>query len=196
MAENEDKNSKNNNTGTAGAESIEKENKKETENEAKKQENKESEESIEAVKKEAEELKDRLLRLAAEFDNYKKRANSDMQAAKDLGKAELIKKLLPALDAFEIAIYSAGNSEEEEKTKGFELVFSEIKEVLKNEGLKEIDTDGKYNPYMQEVVLTKPSEKEEGSVLEVVRKGYMFNDIMLRPASVIISSGKPENKNK
>ncbi|MGC8676024.1 MAG: nucleotide exchange factor GrpE [Candidatus Micrarchaeia archaeon] len=138
---------------------------------------------------EAAELKDRLLRLAAEFDNYKKRVASEAQASKTVGKAELISKLLPAIDAFEIALYSLGD-EHKELCKGFELVFSDLYEALKSEGLEEIGTSGKFDPYKQEVVLTRPSDKEEGSVVEVVRKGYLFNGILIRPASVIVSSGK------
>ncbi|MGC8629030.1 MAG: nucleotide exchange factor GrpE [Candidatus Micrarchaeia archaeon] len=141
--------------------------------------------------KQIAELKDRLLRLVAEFDNYRKRAAEDMKSAKDLGKAELIAKLLPAIDSFEIAISSIiYNPEQREKDKGFELVFSEFYDTLKKEGLEEIDTKGKYDPYKHEVVLTRPSDKEDGTIIEVIRKGYAFNGILLRPASVIISSGK------
>ncbi|MEM0147075.1 MAG: nucleotide exchange factor GrpE [Candidatus Micrarchaeaceae archaeon] len=138
---------------------------------------------------EVAELKDRLLRFAAEFDNYKKKAANDIQHAKDLGKAELIAKLLPAIDAFEIALYSMNNNQDE-LNKGFGLVFTDLYETLKSEGLQEVNIKSKFDPYTQEAVLTKPSEKEEGSVLEVVRKGYTFNSILIRPASVIVSNGK------
>ncbi|MGC8547925.1 MAG: nucleotide exchange factor GrpE [Candidatus Micrarchaeia archaeon] len=158
-----------------------------------KQEKKQQQESeLEKKEKEIAELKDRFLRLAAEFDNYKKKVASDIQSAKDIGKAELIAKLLPAIDAFEIAIYSVNGAEQQERDKGFELVFSELYDALKAEGLREIEAKGKYDPYKHEVVLTRPSDKEEGSVIEVVRKGYMFNGILLRPASVIVSNGKKE----
>ncbi|MEM3781407.1 MAG: nucleotide exchange factor GrpE [Candidatus Micrarchaeaceae archaeon] len=138
---------------------------------------------------EVAELKDRLLRLAAEFDNYKKKAASDIQRAKELGKAELIARILPAIDAFEIALYSIG-ADQKELSKGFGLVFTDLYEALKSEGLQEVGAEGKLDPYKQEVILTRPSEKEEGSVIEIVRKGYMFNSILIRPASVIVSSGK------
>ena len=160
--------------------------------EQEKQEKKQQESELEKKEKEIAELKDRFLRLAAEFDNYKKKVASDIQSAKDIGKAELIAKLLPAIDAFEIAIYSVNGAEQQERDKGFELVFSELYDALKAEGLREIEAKGKYDPYKHEVVLTRPSDKEEGSVIEVVRKGYMFNGILLRPASVIVSNGKKE----
>ncbi len=168
--------------------------------EAKQQENKaqgngqqQQENELEKKDKEIAELKDRLLRLAAEFDNYKKKIASDVQSAKDVGKAELISKLLPVIDAFEIALYSSSLSEQQkEVTKGFELIFSELYETLKSEGMQEVEVKGKFDPYTQEVLLTKPSEKPEGSVIEVVRKGYAFKGILLRPASVIVSNGKKE----
>ncbi|MGC9037104.1 MAG: nucleotide exchange factor GrpE [Candidatus Micrarchaeia archaeon] len=172
--------------------------------EAKQQENKEGnkqqqekqqqqENELEKKEKEIAELKDRLLRLAAEFDNYKKKVASDVQSAKDVGKAELVSKLLPVIDAFEIALYSSSLSEQQkEVTKGFELIFSELYETLKNEGMQEVEVKGKFDPYTQEVLLTKPSEKPEGSVIEVVRKGYAFKGILIRPASVIVSNGKKE----
>ena len=153
----------------------------------------------EAGSKEASELKDRLLRLAAEFDNYKKKVANDLKAAKDIGKAELASKLLPSLDEFELAISAICNEKEgagSGSIKGIELVFSNIIDTLKDEGLKEIDAKGRYDPYKHEVMLTKPSEKEEGTILEVIRKGYQFNDILLRPSSVIISNGRTEDKEK
>jgi molecular chaperone GrpE len=134
------------------------------------------------------EMKDRLLRLAAEFDNYKKKTAKDMDSAKNVGKAELIKKLLPALDEFELALYAFSNSDSEKSNaKGIELVFSNIADALKNAGLKEIDAKGRYDPYKHEIMMIKESKEPEGTIIEVVRKGYYFNEIMLRPSSVIVS---------
>lgn len=142
-------------------------------------------------------LKDRLLRLAAEFDNYKKKIANDIKVAKDLGKAELIVKLLSSLDEFELAFSSLCNNKEVAgEIKGIELVFSNIYDTLKGEGLKEIEAKGKYDPYRHEVMLTKPSDKDEGTILEVIRKGYLFKEILLRPSSVIISSGRSKAEDK
>lgn len=158
-----------------------------------KQEGKEAQQAQQAqqANKEVEELRDRLLRLAAEFDNYKKMVQRDIDNAKNMGKAELIAKLLPAIDAFEIALLSMPEREKE-TVKGLELVFTELYDTLKKEGLEEIPAKGKLDPYKHEVLLARPSDKEEGTILEVVRKGYMFNGIMIRPASVIVSNGKKE----
>ncbi|MFP3215006.1 MAG: nucleotide exchange factor GrpE [Candidatus Micrarchaeota archaeon] len=165
------------------------------------EEGKESKEEEKLVsEKEYLELKDRLLRLAAEFDNYKKRTAKENENAKLLGKAELMRKLLPTLDEFELAL--SVSSKENKEIKGFEMIFSNLLDALKSEGLEVIETNGKYDPYKHEIILTKESDKEEGSILEVVRKGYMLNGILLRPATVIVAkaksepSGEAEGKNK
>lgn len=154
------------------------------------------EEKEEEVKTEGDELKERLLRMAAEFDNYKKRATKDIENAKGIGKAEIVAKLLPIIDEFHLAVESLEMKTDQEK--GLALVLSNFTDVLKKEGLKEIDCNGVYDPYRHEVIMTKESKEKEGIVLDVVRKGYFLNEIMLRPASVIVSdgSGKKEETKK
>ncbi|MDE1855835.1 MAG: nucleotide exchange factor GrpE, partial [Candidatus Micrarchaeota archaeon] len=115
---------------------------------------------------EALELKDRLLRLAAEFDNYKKRVAKDAEAGKTIGKVDIVRKLLPTLDEFELAINSM-NSANDGSAKGIEMVYSNLIDALKSEGLRTIETKGKADPYRHEVMLAKESEKDEGTILEV-----------------------------
>ena len=142
----------------------------------------------EKQKDEKEELRDRMLRLAAEFDNYKKRAAAEMDKAKDIGRAELLKGLLPVLDDFELALEVANPEKENVFSKGIEMVYSNFIEVLKKEGLTEIKTDGVFDPYRHEIMLSRPDGKRKpGTILEVVKKGYAFRGIMLRPASVIVA---------
>lgn len=170
------------------------EEKKESE---KRSEQKEKKEEQEEAKSESEEAKERFLRLAAEFDNYKKRTSKDLEASRNIGKAELASKLLPIMDEFELAL---GNLDmNTEHGKGLALVLSNFIDVMKKEGLKEIACEGTYDPYQHEVIMIKESEKKEGTILDVVRKGYIWNGIMLRPASVIVSNGggeKEETKTK
>ncbi len=144
-----------------------------------------SEEKKKEVSNEVAEIKDRLLRLAAEFDNYKKRSVKEADAAKTIGKAELMRRLLPVLDEFGLAMEAI--EAKSEMNKGIALVFSNFSETLKKEGLREIDASGPSDPYKHEVILTRTSDKKDGEILEVVRKGYEMNGIMLRPASVIVS---------
>ena len=140
--------------------------------------------------REIAEVKDRLLRLAAEFDNYKKKVAKDMDASKNMGKAELVRTLLPTLDEFELALNSINNTENDScNMKGVELVFSNVLDALRSAGLKEIAANGRYDPYKHEIVMTRESKEAEGTILEVVRKGYSFNEFMLRPSAVIVSKG-------
>lgn len=140
-------------------------------------------------------LRDRLLRLAAEFDNYKKRVAKDLDSSKELGRSEVVAKLLPTIDEFELAMRAF--EKDDEHMKGMALIFSNLMSTLKGFGLREIDVTGKFDPYKHEIVLVRESEKDDGEIIEVVRKGYTMNNVMLRPASVIVSkpeSGKEKTK--
>lgn len=141
----------------------------------------------------ADAVRERLVRLAAEFDNYKKRVAKEIEGSKNVGKAEAISRILPSLDELELAM-AAMNSDG--KDRGIKLVYSNLVNALKSLGLKEIEVDGKFDPYKHEIMLAKASKENEGTILEVVRKGYTLNGIMLRPASVIVSNGSVEEKNK
>jgi molecular chaperone GrpE len=149
-------------------------------------------EDAEVKDSEAAELKDRLLRMAAEFDNYKKRVAKDIDNSKDLGRADVISKLLPTLDEFELAMASMGK--EDENHKGIALIYSNLISTLKGFGLREIDAKGKADPYRHEIVMAQKSDTEDGTIIGVVRKGYMLNEIMIRPASVIISQNDAEKQ--
>ncbi|MGI0100245.1 MAG: nucleotide exchange factor GrpE [Candidatus Micrarchaeaceae archaeon] len=137
-----------------------------------------------------EDLKERFLRLAAEFDNYKKRVRKDMDGAQEFGKAALVKDMLPIIDEFELAVLAISDVKDKNIVKGMEMLYSNFMEVLKKEGLKEIDADGKFDPYKHEIMMVKESGENDGAILEVLKKGYFFGDRLLRPASVIVSKNK------
>ncbi len=143
-------------------------------------------------KDENSEMKERMLRLAAEFDNYKKRSKKELEAAEDSGKARLAKSLLPIIDEFELAIMAV-NGSKDSIAKGMEMLYSNLLDTLKKAGLSEIEAKGIFDPYKHEIVLVKESKEKEGTILEVVKKGYIFNGIMIRPSSVIISKPKGED---
>jgi molecular chaperone GrpE len=142
---------------------------------------------------EYEELKERTLRLAAEFDNYKKRSASDVANAKNVGKAEMLKRMLPVLDEFELAMISSAKSQDENLSKGVKMVYANMMDALRAEGLSELEPNGKYDPYTDEIIMARETDKEPGTVLEVLKKGYKMNGILVRPASVIISK-EPQSK--
>jgi molecular chaperone GrpE len=139
------------------------------------------------------ELKEKMLRLAAEFDNYKKRAQKDLDESVAIGNASLIKEMLPVLDEFELAIMALGKSGDREMTKGIEMLYSNFVEVLRKNGLKETKCEGTFNPFKHEIVMVRESKEKEGTIIGVLKKGYELSGRLLRPASVIIS--KPAAKN-
>lgn len=145
-----------------------------------------------------DDAKERLLRLAAEFDNYKKRVSGEIVNAKNLGKAELLRDFLPILDEFELALIAVSKADNTELAKGIELLYSNVVEFLKKEGVKEVRTEGIYDPFMHEIALTRESDKKQGTILEVIKRGYTLNNALLRPAMVIVASdgGKEPDKGK
>jgi molecular chaperone GrpE len=134
--------------------------------------------------KERDEYLDALQRLKAEFDNYRKRVARDQQELAARAHERLVKELVPVLDDLERAINHEGDIEE-----GVKLVHRALADALTKEGLTEIETDGKFDPHTQEALLAQPSEADEGTVIQVLQKGYKLGDRVLRPARVIISSG-------
>jgi molecular chaperone GrpE len=133
-----------------------------------------------------------LQRVAADFDNYRKRAARDQEALVARAHERLVKQLLPVLDNLERALVSAAEHEEEKVLEGVELIARELHDALRREGLEEIETDGRFDPHVHEALLTQPSEAEEGSVIEVLQKGYRLGDRVLRPARVVVSQGLSE----
>jgi molecular chaperone GrpE len=142
-----------------------------------------------------EDYKEKFLRLAAEFDNYKKRVKTEIEAAKCLGKAELAKSLLPVLDEFELAVATAGGSSDKTLAKGIELLYSNFYDVMKKCGLSEIPVGEAFDPYKHEIIMVQEDEKlKPGTIIEVAKKGYALGGIMLRPAVVIVAKEKEVKK--
>ena len=141
------------------------------------------------------ELTDTLQRLQAEFENYKKRIDKDKEEFVKYSKADVINRLLPVLDTFEIALK---NTKDQEKfVKGMEMVYTQIFSTFENEGLRPIDTKGKkFDPFYHEVMLKQTSDKDEGMILEELQKGYMLNDKVLRHSKVKISEKKKVDDKK
>ena len=139
---------------------------------------------VEQLNKDKLELTLHLQRLQAEFENFQKRnANDNLRFAK-LANKELIKHLLPILDNFQLAFQ---NKESKEFIKGMELINSNFYSILEENGLKKIDTKGKFNPYKHEVLLTEDSKKESETILEELQPGYTLNGEILRNAKVKVS---------
>src|SRR5437773_10562608 len=146
------------------------------------------EERAALLEKERDEHLDDLKRVAAEFENYRKRVARDQQSLAARAHERLVKELLPVLDDLERALAAAEEHEEAKLEEGVRLVHAELASALEREGLAEIETNGRFDPHVHEALLSQPSEAEEGSVLEVVQKGYRLGDRVVRPARVVVAA--------
>jgi molecular chaperone GrpE len=153
---------------------------------------------VEALLAEADEKREEYLRdlqrLAAEFENYRKRAARDQEALDARATERLVKALLPVLDDLGRAVEAAAKHEEAQLEEGVALVERQLRETLAKEGLEEIPTDGRFDPHVHEALLSQPSEAEEGAIVDVQQKGYRLGDRVLRPARVVVSQGVGETQ--
>ena len=140
------------------------------------------------VTRERDEYLDALQRVKAEFDNYRKRAARDQESLVARAHESLVKELLPILDDLERALEAAAEHEEAKLEEGVRLVHRSLRDLLAKEGLTEVETNGKFDPHVHEALLSQPSDEEEGTVIEVVQKGYTLGDRVVRPARVVVAA--------
>ena len=144
--------------------------------------------TVEELTRERDEYLDSLQRLKAEFDNFRKRTESERAAQAARASESLVKELLPVLDDLERALVAAEEHEEAKLEDGVRLVHRALADVLARAGLAEIETDGAFDPHVHEALLAQPVEgAEPGSVVEVLQKGYRLGDRVLRPARVVVA---------
>jgi len=138
----------------------------------------------------AEENWEKFLYLAADFENYKKRAARERQEAVTFANEALLKKLIPTLDAFEMALAAAKPDPATQSLReGIVMVSNQLKSTLAQAGLEEIDATGNmFDPASHEA-LSQEEKREvpEGRVLQQIRKGYKFHNRLIRPAGVIVA---------
>jgi molecular chaperone GrpE len=150
----------------------------------------ELEERLAEVEKERDEHLDDLKRVAAEFENYRKRVARDQASLGARAPERRVKELLPVLDDLERALEAASEHQEGKVEEGVRLVQRELQEALGKEGLVEIETNGNFDPHVHEALVSQPSEQDDGAILEVLQKGYRLGDRVLRPARVVVSQGE------
>jgi molecular chaperone GrpE len=145
------------------------------------------EDELAEVQRERDEYLDSLQRLKAEFDNYRKRSAREQAAFFARANEQLLKELLPVLDDLERALEAAAKHEEAQLEEGVRLVHRALADALAQAGLAEIETNGRFDPHVHESLLSQPSDEEEGTVIDVVQKGYRLGDRVLRPARVVVA---------
>lgn len=131
---------------------------------------------------------DAYLRLAADFDNYRKRVARDQADVARRANERLLNELLPVIDDLERALEAAAAHEEATLEEGVRLVHRSLSGLLERHGLSEIVAEGPFDPHVHEALLTQHAEgAEQGSVVQVLQKGYRLGDRVLRPARVIVA---------
>ncbi len=180
-----DKNKKENNPVETTEENV---------NEAGKETGKETVEltEIEKLKQENGELRDLLLRKVAEFENYKKRKDTEVTEFIKYSAEKIIKELIPVYNDLDRSLHSVNKGETkdlETLKQGLELVYQKFSNVLENEGLKEIDVMGKpFDVDTMDALMQVPKEVEPNTVVEVIEKGYMLKDKVIKHAKVLVSA--------
>lgn len=133
-------------------------------------------------------IKDSLQRLQAEFSNFRKRTEDEKSKFVTMATEQLIRKILPVMDNFELALNA--HKEETEFSKGIEMIYAQLKEVMHEEGLTPIVTQGKFDPNIHEAILVEETDDSENEVKQVLQSGYKIGDKVIRHAKVKISKKK------
>lgn len=144
------------------------------------------------AEKEIATLRDAQLRKLAEFENFRKRTDREKAEYFRFALADFVRDLLPVLDNFERALGHAPAAADDEYRLGIELIYRQLAESLKKRGLREVSTDGPFDPNVHEAVAREESaDVEPSTILEVLQKGYYLNDRLLRPAFVKVAVAPP-----
>lgn len=149
---------------------------------------------LEKLASEKADLKNTLIRLQADFDNYRKRTERERQSERHRGAESLVESLLPVLDGFDRAISAHRDAAHDEFRKGFELIRRQLLDVLSKQGLKKIETEGKpFDPNFHHAIerVETPGQPDD-TVLEELQAGYVFHGKVLRPAMVRVAAN-PEH---
>ncbi len=142
--------------------------------------------------------KDRVLRLSAEFENYKKRKQRELDSFKRFANETVFKQLLTIVDNLERAIASTKEtSDQEVLLKGVELTYGEIVKLFETFSVKPVEAENQiFDPnFHQAVTQEETSEVPDNTITKVLQKGYLLHDRLIRPAMVVVSKNNKENKN-
>ncbi|GBD07179.1 Protein GrpE [bacterium HR21] len=151
------------------------------------------EEELAQLRQQYEELREQHLRLAADFDNYRKRMLREREAWAETLTEHLLRQLLPIADQLEMALQL--ESSEEALRRGVELIYRNLMKLLETLGVKPIDVSPgqPFDVYYHEAVLRLPSELPEGTIVKELQRGYLFRERVLRHARVAVSTGAQDD---
>ena len=159
---------------------------------------KEMEAKLEVKEEAAKETYDRLLRVSADFENYKKRATREIEEFRKYANQSLLKEMLSVVDNLELAINSSNDGEKTDKTliEGLNLTLNEILRVFEKFDVKPIEARGKtFDPAYHEAVMREETDDyPENTVVSEFQKGYLIHDRLLRPAMVVVAMPKTTSR--
>lgn len=148
------------------------------------------EEQLEKTENEILELKDKHIRLQAEFDNYRKRTIKERMELLKTASESVLVNILPVIDDFDRALQTLESVQEENHVReGVNLIYNKFQEFLKQNGVKEIEARGKdFDTDLHEAItkIPAPSEDMKGKIVDVIQKGYYLNDKVIRFSKVVI----------
>ncbi len=160
----------------------------------------ELEAKLESKEEEAKETYDRLLRVSADFENYKKRSTREMEEFRKYANQSLLKEMLSVVDNLELAINSSNEEQEADKNliAGLNLTLNEILRLFEKFNVKPIEAQGKtFDPTFHEAVMREETDDfPENTVISEFQKGYLIHDRLLRPAMVVVAVPKTTQKDK
>jgi molecular chaperone GrpE len=151
-----------------------------------------TDDTLEGLQADLDRFRDLALRSQADFENYKKRAAREKDEAFKYANRSLLEKLVPVVDNFELGLEAArAEAEKSPIYSGMSLVLKQLKDFLADNGLEPIEAAGqKFDPNFHEAIAHEPSsEVPEGNVIRQMRRGYRLRDRLLRPSTVVVSSG-------
>ena len=161
---------------------------------------KELESRLEAKEEEAKETYDRLLRVSADFENYKKRSAREIEEFRKYANQSLLKEMLSVVDNLELAINSSNDKKKSDQhlIEGLNLTLNEILRVFEKFNVKPIAAQGKaFDPAFHEAVMREETDDfPENTVVSEFQKGYLIHDRLLRPAMVVVAVPKTTQKDK
>jgi molecular chaperone GrpE len=155
-------------------------------------------EKLKADAAQAAEWKDKCLRTAADFDNFRKRAAREKIETSKYATQQLLSRLLPTMDSFEAALQhadpAAGSAAVQSLIDGLKMTLAQLHGVLREAGVEVVNAEGQhFDPQWHEAVQHVEShDHPAGKVIQQLRKGYKLSDRLLRPATVVVSKGQPE----
>ena len=144
--------------------------------------------NLKEAQEQIDELSERVIRLTADYDNYRKRAQRDKAEVRQFANQGILEKLLPVLDNFEMAIVAVKDADPSVRD-GVQMIYDQLLGVLKAEGVEPVDAVGeRFDPNMHEAISQEESEEaEEGEVIRQIQRGFNLNDRLVRPARVVVA---------